>query len=180
MQKLSRKFFDRCAVEVAKDLLGKVLVVGDCSGRINEVEAYKGSEDPASHAYLGITERNKPMFGKSGHFYVYFTYGMYHCLNIVTEIDKSPSAVLIRSIIPLSGIDIMQKRRGKDNNLTNGPGKLCIALDINKKKHNNLDICKNNDCYIYDDGFLPKHIKSSSRIGIKKGLEQKWRFFYDE
>ena len=172
MKKLNRSFFQRPTVQVSKDLLGKVLKIGNCSGRINEVEAYIGQEDPACHAARGKTERNKVMFGPAGHLYVYFTYGMYHCANIVTENEGFPAAVLIRSIEPLEGKGLMEKRRGKAKNLADGPGKLCIALGISKDAHNGIG------AHVYDDGYSPQKIKSSPRIGIKVGLDKNWRFYY--
>jgi DNA-3-methyladenine glycosylase len=178
MRKLPRPFFSRPTLTVAKELLGKVLVIGDASGRINEVEAYIGQNDPACHAARGMTDRNKPMFGSAGHLYVYFCYGMYNCANIVTEKKGFPAAVLLRSIEPLTGIEKMKKRRNKTDHLADGPGKLCIAMGISRKIHNETDLCDNVECFIYDDGFLPKGIKSSPRIGIKVGLNRKWRFFY--
>ncbi len=178
MKPIPRSFFNRPTIKVAKELLGKVLVIGECSGRINEVEAYIGQNDPACHACRGKTERNKVMFGRPGHLYVYFTYGMYHCMNIVTEKKGFPAAVLIRSVQPLSGIEIMKKRRNRSGHLSDGPGKLCIAFGMKKQTHNGEDLCKKGDCYVYDDGFKPKNIKSSPRIGIKVGLDKKWRFYY--
>ncbi|MBN2306568.1 DNA-3-methyladenine glycosylase [Candidatus Peregrinibacteria bacterium] len=172
MQRLNKSFFERPTLEVSKDLLGKILKVGKCSGRINEVEAYIGQNDPACHAARGKTERNKIMFGPAGHLYVYFTYGMYHCANIVTEADGFPAAVLIRSIEPLEGKELMKKRRGKKDNLCDGPGKLCIALGMTKESHNGLK------AEVFDDNFAPGKIKSSPRIGIKVGIDKKWRFFY--
>ena len=142
------------------------------------MEAYIGQDDPACHACRGKTKRNEPMFGPAGHLYVYFTYGMYHCANIVTEKKGFPAAVLIRSIEPMDGIEIMRKRRKKDYHLADGPGKLCIALGMTKKSHNGVDLCKKPDCYVYDDGFAPKKIQSSPRIGIRVGLNKKWRFYY--
>jgi DNA-3-methyladenine glycosylase len=178
LNKIPRSFFNRPTLEVAKDLLGKILVIGRCSGRINEVEAYVGENDPACHACRGKTERNKVMYGRAGHLYVYFTYGMYHCANIVTERKGFPAAVLMRSIKPIEGGEIMKKRRKKDQHLADGPGKLCIALGMTKKSHNGMDICNKSDCYIYNDGFKPETTKTSSRIGIREGLDKKWRFFY--
>ena len=178
MQKLPRSFFNRPTLQVAKELLSKVLVIGDCSGRINEVEAYIGQDDPACHACRGKTKRNEVMFGPAGHLYVYFTYGMYHCANIVTERKGFPAAVLIRSIKPLSGIETIKKRRERNEHLADGPGKLCIALGMTKKSHNGKDLCGSSDCFVYDDGFVPKKIRKSPRIGIRVGLDKKWRFFY--
>jgi DNA-3-methyladenine glycosylase len=172
MEKLNQTFFSRPTLEVAQELLGKVFQVGGCSGRINEVEAYIGQNDPACHAAVGRTERNKVMFGPAGHLYVYFTYGMYHCANIVTEKNGFPAAVLIRSIEPLEGKGLMEKRRGKLENLSNGPGKLCIALGMTKQTHNGAP------AEVYDDGYKPNKIQKSSRIGIKVGTDKLWRFFY--
>lgn len=172
MEKLERSFFERPTLQVAEDLLGKILKVGECIGRINEVEAYIGQGDPACHAAVGMTKRNEVMFGPAGRLYVYFTYGMYHCANIVTEHEGFPSAVLIRSIEPLEGKELMIQRRGKDKNIADGPGKLCIALGMTKESHNG------SLAEVYDDGFQPGKIKTSPRIGIKVGLDKDWRFFY--
>ena len=179
MEKLPRSFFNRPTLTVSKELLGKVLVIGGCSGRINEVEAYIGQNDPACHACRGQTDRNKPMFGPAGHLYVYFCYGMYHCANIVTEKKGFPAAVLLRSVEPIKGIKLMEKRRGRKDHLADGPGKLCIALGMTKKSHNGIDLCSGKKCFVYDDGFKPKKIKKSARIGIRLGLNKKWRFFYE-
>ncbi len=178
MKKLNRSFFKRPTLKVAKELLGKVLMVDEVSGRINEVEAYIGENDPACHAARGKTERNKVMFGHAGHLYVYFTYGMYHCANIVTEDHGFPAAVLIRSIEPIDGIDKMKKRRKREIHLADGPGKLCIAMNMTKTSHNGEDLCSKGLSYVYDDGFKPKRIQTSPRIGIKVGLDKKWRFYY--
>lgn len=182
---LPRSFFQRPTLQVSKEILGKVLVIGGASGRINEVEAYIGQDDPACHACLsgrqacrGKTERNKVMFGPAGHLYVYFTYGMYHCANIVTEKTGFPAAVLIRSVKPMKGVELMKKRRGREDHLADGPGKLCIALGMSKEKYNGKDLCKGGPCYVYDDGFKPKKIQKSARIGIREGLDKMWRFFY--
>ena len=188
MKRLPRSFFNRPTLDVAKELLGKILVIGKTSGRINEVEAYIGENDPACHACRGKTARNEPMFGPAGHLYVYFTYGMYHCANIVTEKENFPAAVLIRGIEPLEGVPLMQKRRaaychkktwhGKTDHLADGPGKLCIALGMTKRSHNGADLCAKTDCAVYDDNFKPKKIQKSTRIGIRVGTNKLWRFFY--
>lgn len=178
MNRLPRSFFDRPTLQVAQELLGKVLVIGKTSGRINEVEAYIGEGDPACHAARGKTERNKVMYGKPGHLYVYFTYGMYHCANIVTEREDFPAAVLLRSIEPLTGIETMEKRRGKKERLADGPGKLCIALGLEKKTHNGVDLCAGDESAVCDDGFQPKKIRKGRRIGISAGKNKWWRFYY--
>ncbi len=139
--KLPASFFKReDTLEVARDLLGKALVVPDekgrrVSGRIVEVEAYRGVEDKAAHSYGGRrTERTEIMFGPGGTAYVFFVYGMYFQLNFVTGLSGTPHVVLIRALEPLENIEKMRERRGKmpDRNLTSGPGKLCIALGIDK------------------------------------------------
>ena len=178
MNILPRSFFKRPTLKVAQELLGKVLVIGKTSGRINETEAYIGENDPACHAARGKTERNKVMYGRPGHLYVYFTYGMYHCANIVTEREGFPAAVLLRSIEPLTGIRLMEKRRGRKDHLADGPGKLCTALGMDKKSHNGLDLCDRGKSVVYDDGFIPQKICKSRRIGISAGKHLFWRFFY--
>lgn len=177
-KRLKKKFFERDSIIVAKELLGKIIQVNNCSGRINEVEAYKGSCDEASHAYKGKTKRNYLMFEDPGFLYVYFTYGMHHCMNITTEKNGKAGAILIRSIIPIEGINEMKKRRKKDKNLSDGPAKLCVALNITKENHNGINIMENKEIFIYDDKYKITNIKSSSRIGIKNGLDKKWRFYY--
>jgi len=184
MKPLQRSFYERYTIDVAKDLLSKLLVrrLSDGSyvaGVIVEVEAYRGKDDPASHAYRGLTPRNKVMFGKPGIAYVYFTYGMYHCLNIVTEPEGVPAAVLIRAVEPVFGIDIMMKFRGtKDvRNLTNGPGKLTMAFNITREL-NGVDMTKNDVLFVTNyDKYRDFEIESSPRIGIKVGLDKLWRFY---
>lgn len=178
MKRLERTFFQRPTLDVAKDLLGKILKIGPCSGRINEVEAYWGHDDPASHCFPGLTERNQVMFGPAGHLYIYFTYGMYYCANMVTETEGFPAGILIRSVQPLNGIELMIERRGKAKNIADGPGKLCMAFGMTRETHNGQDLCSGDDMAVYDDGFEPLEIKTSSRIGITKGLDKEWRFYY--
>lgn len=175
---LPRSFFQRNTLTVAQELLGKILVIGPCSGRINEVEAYIGQEDPACHARTGKTQRNQVMFGPAGHLYVYFTYGMHHCANIVTETEGYPAAILIRSIQPLTGLELMEQRRGGSKNLANGPAKLCQALGMTKMTHNGLDLCSDSKNFIADDGTPPPSFKTSPRIGIRVGVDKLWRFYY--
>jgi DNA-3-methyladenine glycosylase len=180
-KKLSRRFYNRSTLRVAKELLGKYLVVrkdgGYLSGKIVEAEAYIGFKDPASHAFRGKTPRNQVMFGEPGFAYVYLTYGMHHCLNLVTEENGNPAAVLIRALEPLEGIELMKTRRSRDKltDLASGPGKLCQALDIDRRL-NGIDLC-GNLIYVEDRGEVVKGIASSSRIGVREGREKKWRFF---
>lgn len=136
---LTQDFFLRPTLEVARDLLGRRLVrllEGErLAGRISEVEAYVGEDDLASHAAMGLTARNRPMYGPGGLAYVYLIYGMHHCLNVVTEGEGFPAAVLIRAMEPLEGTATMQANRGgqPQRALTNGPGKLCQALAIDRR-----------------------------------------------
>jgi DNA-3-methyladenine glycosylase len=179
---LDRSFYRRDTIVVAKELLGKILVrkINDklLSGIIVETEAYRSSDDPASHSYKGITNRNKVMFEEVGYSYVYFTYGNHYCLNIVAK-DKSTDAgaVLIRAIEPLDGIDIMKWNRNKDlYELTNGPGKLTKALMIDKRL-NGLDLTKEGILYVKNNNINNIEIISTPRIGIKTALDKYWRFY---
>ncbi len=181
IKKLNRKFYNRSTLKVAKDLLGKYLVVqknGELlSGKIVETEAYIGYKNPASHAYRGMTPRNEVMFGDPGYAYVYFTYGMHHCLNLVTEENGYPAAVLIRALEPVQGIEIMQKRRKRKGltDLASGPAKLCQALGVDLK-FNGEDLCSDS-LWVEDKGEVIKSISSSTRIGIKEKDKKNWRFF---
>ena len=182
MSFLPRSFYARNTVTVAKELLGKRLVRKinnyTISGIITETEAYRHSDDPASHAYRRKTERNRVMFEQVGLAYVYFTYGMYFCFNVVARNKKSKAgAVLIRSIQPEKGLDIMEKNRGKidEKNFTNGPAKLCQALDINKKQYG-VDLTQDSTLYITNGLKQPRKIISSPRVGIKSGLDNLWNF----
>ncbi len=184
--KLPRKFYEMNTLKVAKGLLGKKLVRiyngKKLSGMIVETEAYIGPKDKASHSYGGkITERNKVMFGPPGHAYVYQIYGMYFCLNVVTRPENYPEAVLIRAVHPLEGIEYMEKfRHGRA--LTNGPGKLCQAMKIDKSV-NGVDLL-GDEIWIekYKD-FGRKEIISAKRIGIDYAEEykdKKWRFYVND
>lgn len=178
---LPRKFYQNDTVSVAKRLLGKKIIrrIGriEISGIITETEAYTHKDDPASHAYRKITERNKVMFGDVGMAYVYFTYGMYYCFNVVAKSPKvAAGAVLIRAIEPEKGIKKMQKNRKKNElkNLVNGPAKLTQALGITKE-HYGLDLTKNSKLYI-TEGIKVNNIISSPRIGIKEATDRLWNF----
>jgi len=180
-RKLKRASYNRPTLKVARDLLGKYLVVESgrriLSGRIVETEAYIGSDDPACHASRGRTPRNEVMFGPPGYAYIYFTYGMYHCLNLVTEKDGFPAAVLIRAIEPAQGTESMMKRRQTRDikNLTSGPGKLCQALGLDRSL-NGADLCSGR-IWVEDRGENVEKTRSASRIGVATGKNKKWRFY---
>ena len=181
MSILPKEFYQRDTVIVAKDLLGKKLVrkIGnyEMSGIIIETEAYRHKDDPASHAFRKITDRNMVMFGEVGIAYVYFTYGMHYCFNVVAKKSKiSAGAVLIRGINPEKGILKMGENRNIKNfkNLTNGPAKLTQALEITKE-HHGIDLTKKSNLHIKNRPDIKK-IKESTRVGIKNGKEMLWNF----
>ena len=178
---LPREFYARDTVKVAKELLGKKIVrrIGNTEliGIITETEAYCHLDDPASHAFCKITERNKAMFGEVGRAYVYFTYGMYYCFNVVARNPKAEAgAVLIRSMHPEKGIEIMQKNRNlkDEKNISNGPAKITQALKISKKQYG-VDLTKKSEIYILEGIKIPRII-SQPRIGISKAKEKFWNF----
>jgi DNA-3-methyladenine glycosylase len=168
-------------LELARNLLGKILVhrsrAGETSGRIVEVEAYCQEADPACHAARGKTRRNEQMFGPPGHAYVYFTYGMHHCFNVVVQDEGIADAILVRAVEPLEGIALMMRRRGlaDERLLCSGPGRLCQAYDITLEQ-NGWDLARP-PLYIMDDGFVAAAIESSARTGISQGKDLHWRFF---
>ncbi|HSL89945.1 MAG TPA: DNA-3-methyladenine glycosylase [Ignavibacteriaceae bacterium] len=185
---LTKKFYSRPVLKVARDLLGKILVKVESdkllTGRIVEVEAYDGNSDQAAHSFNDRTERNEVMFREGGYFYVYFTYGVHHCCNVVTGRKDHGTAVLIRAIEPIDGIETMAKRRfGKKKlsdkeiiNLTNGPGKICQAFGFTRKD-SGADLT-GNKIFLIDQPKLKKSKTGiSERIGITKSKELKWRFF---
>jgi DNA-3-methyladenine glycosylase len=176
---LPREFYARATADVARDLLGKVLVNGKTSGIIVETEAYLGGEDLASHSAAGITERTRVIFGPPGHAYVYLSYGMHECLNIVAEPDGQPGCVLIRALEPVSGLDIMRARRRAAKNvrdLTSGPGKLTRALGITRADYG-LDLTHGRLTVQEPDRVAPIEIQITPRIGITKCADLPLRFF---
>lgn len=183
MNILARSFYDRDTVDVARDLLGKIMVRkingSTVSGVIVETEAYRYKDDPASHTYGGMTERNKAMFGQVGRAYVYFTYGMHYCVNAVARSqDYEAGAVLIRSLVPKTGMDFMSKQRKTSDisNLTNGPAKLTQALKITKKEYGE-DLTKRSNLFVTDGQEIKKsEIFAGPRIGIKKANDKMWNF----
>jgi DNA-3-methyladenine glycosylase len=160
---LPREFFMQPTVAVAQDLLGKRLYFYGKTGLITETEAYVGFDDPACHAARGKTKRNAAMFLRAGHTYVYMIYGMYSCLNVVTEEEGFPAAVLIR------GVDLVIAGKKLD-----GPGKLCRGLGIDKS-HNGVDLINNKDFSVLDSS-LAVGFAATTRIGISQGQDKLWRF----
>jgi DNA-3-methyladenine glycosylase len=176
---LKRSFYLRPTIEVARDLLGKIIVHGSTSGRIVETEAYLGTGDLAAHAASGITHRNRVIFGPPGHAYVYFIYGMYECLNIVAEPEGEAGCVLIRALEPVEGIAAMRKRRPtahRDEDLANGPGKLTRALGITLRD-NGCDVTRGPIRVCAPDKEESLEIAVSQRIGITKSADLPLRFF---
>jgi DNA-3-methyladenine glycosylase len=176
-------FYQRPTITVAREMLGKIFVrrIGETllSGRIVEVEAYHEIGDESSHSHRGRRARNDIMFRDGGHLYVYFTYGMHFCMNVVTEAEGVGAAVLIRAIEPLEGLEVMRRNRGgdkRDRDLANGPAKLCQALAIGRGE-NGLIL----DGTVVGAADAPavadKDILVSSRVGISRSRELPWRFF---
>jgi DNA-3-methyladenine glycosylase len=167
---------------VAPWLLNKVLARGDRAGRIVEVEAYRGAADPASHAYRGLTRRTEVMFGPPGHLYVYFTYGMHWCANVVCSPDTEAGAVLIRALAPTAGVAQMRRVRTaarRERDLCNGPAKLCQALGITGTD-NGTDLLgpAGTRVRLLDDGTPPpKRPGRGTRIGLSAGRGQRWRWW---
>ena len=178
-----RRILKLPSVQAAPLLLGWVLVrdlpQGQVKGIIVETEAYH-QEDPASHSFRGRTKRTEPMFLEGGHLYVYFTYGIHYCLNIVTGLNGVGEAVLIRALEPTDGVEVMKINRNTLNiyQLTNGPGKLTQAFGIKNTEMSSLKLGKNS-IYLLEPPLIPKmsDILTSPRIGIKKAVENHWRFF---
>ncbi len=185
--RLERHFFDRNAVQVAKDLLGKRLVKLEnglrLAGIIVEAEAYRGEEDLACHAHVGYTPRTRVLYGPPGHAYVYFTYGNYWMLNFVAEREGFPAAVLIRGIVPTEGVERMATRRPgvAPKHWTDGPGKICLALAINKAQ-NEADLCAPEAELFVEEGVkIPDEcVTSGPRVGLNNTPEPwksiAWRF----
>jgi DNA-3-methyladenine glycosylase len=178
---LARAYYERPTIDVARDLLGQVLVSvtpeGCTTGRIVETEAYLGAEDPASHAARLRTGRVKAMWGEPGIAYVYRSYGIHAMLNVVTEPLGATGAVLIRALEPVVGIDLMRIRRGLDEArlLCSGPGKLCQALAIGLDLHG-TDLVTSDRLWIAP-GEPPGNVSTSGRIGISRGQAHPWRYW---
>jgi DNA-3-methyladenine glycosylase len=168
----------RPAIEVARDCLGKILVHGRTAGRIVEVEAYLGVDDRAAHAWRGLTDRTRVIFGPPGHAYVYFIYGMYECLNFVAEPEGIAGCVLIRALEPLAGIATMRRRRpaaSRIEDLASGPGKLTLAMGITRKL-NGADLIEGPLQVRRPLDETPFEIEVTPRIGIRHCADWPLRF----
>lgn len=191
---LPRTFFDRPVLEVAPDLLGKYLMRSTPQGpitlRLTEVEAYAGEQDPGSHAYRGPTQRNASMFGPPGHAYVYFTYGMWHCLNLVCGPDGFASGVLLRAAEVVEGADIARARRPKarkESELAKGPARLATSIDVDRRL-NGIDVCPAAPdtleapppLQVLDGPSPDSRVCAGPRTGVGgDGAHQPWRFWLD-
>jgi DNA-3-methyladenine glycosylase len=178
---LPRRFFARDPVELAPELLNKVLVGPNGAGRIVEVEAYDGANDPASHAFRGRTPRTEVMFGPPGHLYVYFSYGVHWCANVVCRSDGIAGAVLLRALAPLDGVEAMYRARPaatRDRDLCSGPGKLCQALGIDRR-HDGADLVRfDGGVAVLDDGMAPPGDPVETvRVGISAAKDRPWRWY---
>lgn len=186
LKKLPRSFYLQPTLTVAKKLLGLFFVrrIGSTTliGKIVEVEAYLGRRDPASHTYRGKTKRNEVMFRRGGHLYVYFTYGMHFCANVVTEETGIGHAVLLRAVEPIQGVAVMRKNRKQrhdsdERTLCSGPARLCQAFGIGRME-NGVDLC-GSEIWIARDvnATVTTRVSRSSRVGITSAKHHRWRFF---
>ncbi|MBA3742013.1 DNA-3-methyladenine glycosylase [Sporichthya sp.] len=176
---LPRSFFERPVLEVAPDLLGAVFVLGPVAVRLTEVEAYDGANDPASHAYRGLTPRTTVMFGPPGHLYVYFTYGMHHCANLVCGPDGTASAVLLRAGEVMAGLEQARSHRPgvvKDTALARGPANLVRALGLGPE-HNGVDVVGGGPVRIRAGTTERGEIRTGPRVGVSTGSTRPWRFW---
>ncbi|GLQ95024.1 putative 3-methyladenine DNA glycosylase [Dyella acidisoli] len=178
---LPRSFYNRDPLIVAPELLNKVLLCHDGrAGRIVEVEAYRGADDPAAHSFRGPTPRTEVMFGTPGHMYVYFTYGMHWCANTVCGPKGAGNAVLIRALQPIAGLDLMYAARPlakNDRQLCNGPACLTQAMSITKLQ-NGIDLVGGDTYAMVDDGMLPpEQLVQTTRIGLTKAVDYPWRWY---
>lgn len=186
MDLLPRDFFDRPSPEVARDLLGSVLEHRTPDGlvavRLTEAEAYAGEEDPASHAYRGRTARNATMYGDAGHAYVYFTYGMHYCINLVCLGPGTASAVLLRAGEVVEGVDLARRRRrrARDRDLARGPARLCEALGVHRP-HDGADVCDPTEPLRVREGVPvdPALVRTGPRTGVVAAKERPWRFYIE-
>lgn len=191
---LPRDFYLHPPDVVARKLLGKLLVrryevrrksqaaQTRLAGRIVEVEAYIGLDDPAAHAFAGKTPRNAVLFGPPGFAYVYFIYGMHFCLNISCEPEGQAGCVLLRALEPVEGLETMAQLRGLDSDanprlLASGPGRLCQALGVTRETHNGIDVTsRRTGLHVEDDGFAPGEVMAMPRVGIRRAADWPLRF----
>jgi len=178
---LARSFYRHDPREVAPQLLNKLLVRGERAGRIVEVEAYCGGEDPGSHAYRGRTQRNATMFGRPGLLYVYFTYGMHWCANTVCGGEGVGTAVLLRALAPVAGVEEMRAARARarrDRDLCSGPAKLCQAFGLDRAYDGADLVTGNRGVLVVDDGVAPPPAPANGvRVGLSAGAEHPWRWW---
>jgi DNA-3-methyladenine glycosylase len=171
--------YEKSTIEVAKKLLGMYLVhetkEGTTIGKIVETEAYHHKDDPGSHTWKGETKRNKQMFGPPGKAYVYLIYGMYYCINVVTHKKGVGEAVLIRALEPVEGIELMKKRRKREDHICDGPAKLCTAMAITTE-HNGVDLHKGK-LYLKQGEKEEIEIFTTTRIGLSKGADLLYRYY---
>ncbi|HEX2362377.1 MAG TPA: DNA-3-methyladenine glycosylase [Jiangellaceae bacterium] len=180
---LDRAFFARPPLEVAPELLGCVVANGPVAVRLTEVEAYDGANDPGSHAFTGLTRRNEVMFGPPGHLYVYFTYGMHWCANLVCGPTGEAGAVLLRAGDVIAGADVARARRPaarSDRDLARGPARLASALGLSRTD-NGADLCASASAMHVIRGARPDsaHIRTGPRVGLSRAADRPWRFWLD-
>jgi DNA-3-methyladenine glycosylase len=185
---LPREFFNRDPRKVGRELLGKILVRRNgrklLTGRIVEVEAYLGKNDPAAHSFGGLTPRNAIMFGPPGFAYVYFIYGNHYCLNVSCLPEGTAGAVLFRAVQPIAGIEEMARARGIEvkterdlRNLTSGPGRMAEAFGVTRERDNGKDLASaKSDIFLAEDDFRLRRILATPRIGITKAAERPLRY----
>jgi DNA-3-methyladenine glycosylase len=183
---VDRAFFERPVLEVAPDLLGQVLVHRSVdvlvAVRLTEVEAYGGADDPGSHAYRGRTKRNATMFGPGGHVYVYFTYGMYYCMNLVAGPAGVPTGILLRAGEVVEGVELARERRPaarQNRDLARGPARLTTALGVGPE-HEGLDVCSGGPLVVLADDPVPRtRVRTGPRVGLRGAADWPWRFWID-
>ena len=175
--RLPQSFYDRSVHEVARELIGCVVRHGETAGRIVETESYH-MEEPACHAFAGVTERTRTLYGEPGHAYVYFSYGIHSLLNAVAEPEGVGAAVLIRALEPVDGIEVMRARRGLERveELCSGPGKLTQALDIGLSLNGSSLVDGPIELLTREPGARDPRVVTGERVGITKAVELPWRF----
>lgn len=185
MRPYPRDFYDRPVLDVARDLLGALVSRATADGvvrlRLTEVEAYAGAIDPASHAFRGETRRNATMFGPPGHAYVYFTYGMHYCVNLVCSPPGHASAVLLRAGEVVDGLELARSRRPgmPDRDLARGPARLTLALALDRSD-DGLDVCGGSQLTVGPgEPVADSLVRSGPRVGVSQGATEPWRFWID-